>query len=54
MCLKYIASKTNEKYLKYGRKNRFEIEDTYGGNNEITCTYGNFVMKKYCLSKHHT
>ena len=54
MCLKYVASKTNEKDLKYGRKNRFEIEDTYGGNNEIKCTYGNFVMKKYCLSKHHT
>ena len=54
MCLKYIASKTNEKDLKYGRKNRFEIEDTYGGNNEIKCTSGNFVMKKYCLSKQHT
>ena len=54
MCLKYVASKKKEKDLKYGRKNHFEIEDTYGGNNEIKCTYGNFVMKKYCLSKHHT
>ena len=48
-CVKKI-----EKDLKYGRKNHFEIEDTYGVNNEIKCTYGNFVMKKYCLSKHHT
>ena len=46
--------KQNEKDLKYGRKNHFENEDTYGGNHEIKCTYGNFVMKKYCLSKHHT
>ena len=54
MCFKYVASKTNEKDLKYRRKNRFEIEDTYGGNNEIKCTYGDCVMKKYFLSKHHT
>ena len=31
----YVASKKNEKDLKYGRKNHFEIEDTYGLNNEI-------------------
>ena len=27
-------------------KNRFEIEDTYGGNHENQGTYGVFVLKK--------
>ena len=27
-------------------KNRFEIEDTYGGNHEKEGTYGDFVLKK--------
>ena len=40
-----LRQKKNEKDLKYGRKNHFEIEDTYGGNHEIKCTYGNFVIK---------
>ena len=30
-----FRQKKIEKYLKYGRKNHFEIEDTYGVNNEI-------------------
>ena len=30
-------------------KNRFEIEDTYGGNHENEGTYGDFVLKKPCF-----
>ena len=30
-----LRKKKVEKDLKYGRKNHFEIEDTYGVNNEI-------------------
>ena len=46
--------KKNEKDLKYGRKNHFEIEDTCRETNEIKSTYGDFVMKKFSFSKHNT
>ena len=41
-----LRQKKNEKDLKYGRNNHFEIEDTCRETNEIKSTYGDFVMKK--------